>query len=169
MARFGIVLAVFLASVSLAYADQASPAAAEPGRYEAGPANCAYSLELIDGEPGHRTLALRGPMMCVPRLEDELSAITELLTKLRGDGKSLADFSTFGLGRVRPAQWQERMADCYIAKFGANDRAFHTVGLNNVDLFRTCSIFPELERVFASQGARVQLEAIEKLGWVVLT
>jgi hypothetical protein len=98
-----------------------------------------------------------------------LSAITELLTKLRRDGKSLADFSAFGLGRVRPAQWQERMADCYIAKFGANDREFHTVGLNNVDLFKGCSIFPELERVFANQGARVQLEAIEKLEWVVLT
>jgi len=157
-----------VAAVFLVDAAQASPAAAESGRYTAGPANCAYSLELIDGEPGHRTLALHGPMMCVPRLEDEVAAITELLTKLHQDGKSLTDFSVFGLGRVRPGPWQERMADCYIAKFGADDREFHKVGLNNVDLFKKCSIFPELERVFAKQGARIHLDAIEKLEWVVL-
>lgn len=163
-AMLSIAIAAGFTHPTLAADGSNEPDSAEPSYTAETAGGCVYSLELYDAGRNTRGLGINGPVSCRATLAEELSAISDLLDQVRRDGHAIGGFRTFSLGRIRPSEWHERIADCYIAKFGADERAFHDA----TAVLKSCPFFPELTRVFEDKGVRVRLREIEKIEWVDL-
>jgi hypothetical protein len=92
-------------------------------------------------------------------LENAMPAIARSLAAMHHDGYDPRKFGVLLTGSLWPI-WDERMIDCYIARYGANGRAIQP--FEYAQLYQRCDALLELNAVLAPYGVRAVPSSREK-------
>jgi hypothetical protein len=123
---------------------------------------CVISLQVLVRIEPLRTLAINKTPQCSLSLNEEVGAISKLLSAAQNDGVDISSFKTFELGMIDQPAWRERMTACYVARFGGNDRHDHLNSRNGMRIFNQCPVFQELEAIFRHYYVAIKLSELEE-------
>ncbi len=92
----------------------------------------------------------------------DLTAIVDsVLNAATTDGIDLKGYKSFGLGFIDDVIWRQRLIDCYVARFGLDERRLFPQ-VDSHDFIDKCRVFRELDMSFAKRGLAIHVSSLEK-------
>jgi hypothetical protein len=122
---------------------------------------CKISLGVFSGENGNLVLQLDLANYCNVELKQKISTLDELLEKMALKHVDFSKLKSLMIGRVVQPEWNEKIAECYLASPYARDRGKNVVLF--VSHFDKCDAFSELRGVFQKHNFLLSHSSIEEL------